>query len=92
MRTSLQTENPQHLLPAPAWLAPAPRGSGPSSPGGRADPKPAKQMARMRAAKRPCKYMSCLEDTVLITEYLAGWLCVFCRQGNAQLLIHIILL
>lgn len=36
--------------------------------------------------------MSCLEDRVPVSEYLAGGLCVFGRQGNARLLIHVILL
>lgn len=36
--------------------------------------------------------MSCLEDRVPVSEYLAGWLGMFCRQGNARLLIHVILL
>lgn len=55
-------------------------------------PNQPNRWAWLQAAKRPCKYMSCLEDRVPISEYLAGWLCMFCRQGNAQLLIHIILL
>lgn len=75
----------QHRTPCPGASFQAARGCGQT-------PNQLSRWAWVRAAKKPCKYMPCLEDRVPVSESLAGWLRMFCRQGNAQLLIHVILL